>query len=869
MRARLMAVLATLGTAATMALGSVTASALPSAGVAHAAVTVPETNPIVVENRLRGTSAWRIPWAGHTVADDRTLAIKGYASAASVNQGEALAIRVRAASAGPASYRVYRLGWYQGLGGREMVRGTFNATTQPAGCVTEMPTGLITCPWTDTFTVRTTDDWTSGIYVVVLTRGTVQSYATFVVRDDARTGALVHLQSTLTTQAYNNFPNNGSTGKSLYPYNSFGAITLNGYTSAVKASFDRPYADSGAGFVMTDDAPMIRYAESRGFDVTYATDMDLHAKPDLLVGQEGLISVGHDEYWTGEMFTAAEQARDAGVDLAFFGANDVYWQVRMEPSAAGVPDRIMVAYREADLDPIKDGSRTVLFRDLPRPEQPLIGQMWPTNDYTGMTLGDDPWVVRQADHWFYRGTGLSNGSQIPMLVGIEVDRRLPEFPGPVLKDGTTQAVLAGSTFITRVGGNIGLQESTLFQAPSNAYVFSAGTLRYTRGLLGDGPAAQQTVRTMTTNLLARFDGMQLQADTTRVGGQDRYRTAVELSRQAFPTGPVPVAYVATGAVFPDALAAAGASRGVGPVLLVPGATVPQVVLDELARLRPARLVVVGGSSRVSDVAMEAASAAAGVPAERAWGLDRHETAAALSGMTFGAGVPIAYVATGADFPDALAAGAAAAQLGGPVLLTAGTVLSAAARDELVRLKPQRIVAVGGAAVVADGVLNQLAQLAPQAVRISGADRFETALAVARDLAAPASAHTVGLATALDFADALAAGPAVAAAGGALLLVGGSVTPALAEELVRSDPERVLIAGLAGAVPDGVVTQVQELFAPSSEGTPPPPMRRAVTPNDPDIPDITWQTQESPYPEGAELPWLELPPEEWQHDPGTG
>ena len=214
----------------------------------------PEVNPIVVENRLPGTSAWRIPWSGRTVADDRTLAIKGYATAGSVEKSQSVGIRVHAATAGPASYGVYRLGWYQGLGGRQMTSGTFTAVRQPA-CTTEMPIGLISCPWNDSFTVQTEADWTSGVYVVVLTRGTAQSYASFVVRDDLRTGALVHLQPTLTSQAYNNFPNNGTTGKSLYAFNSFGAITLNGSTSAVKASFDRPYANSGAGDVMIFEAP--------------------------------------------------------------------------------------------------------------------------------------------------------------------------------------------------------------------------------------------------------------------------------------------------------------------------------------------------------------------------------------------------------------------------------------------------------------------------------------------------------------------------------------------------------------------------------------------------------------------------------------
>ncbi|WP_136707377.1 cell wall-binding repeat-containing protein [Agromyces sp. H66] len=866
----LTAVMLLLGSGPALASSLTQSAATPASTAVETTSAVPATNEIVLENRKGGTSAWRLPWNGYTLANDTNMAIKGYATAASVNKGESIGVRVRVASPGTASYGVYRLGWYQGLGGRAMASGTFQAGSQP-GCETQTSpnTGMITCPWDESksgFTIQTEADWTTGVYVVVLTRGTMQNYVSFVVRDDAKKNAIVHLQSTLTTQAYNNFPDNGLTGKSLYPYNSYGAITVSGGTGAVKASFDRPYSESGAGFVMTDDAPMIRYAESRGFDMTYATDMDLHNRPDLLSEQVGMVSVGHDEYWTGDMFTAAEKARDSGVDLAFFGANNVYWQVRMEPSAGGTPDRVMVVYRDPAIDPVTGADATVRFRylDTPRPEQTLMGQMW--DEAIGMTRYDEPWVVSQADHWFYRGTGLNNGSQIPMLVGIEVDRRLPYYPEPARLEGTTTAVLASSYYAERIYGNrVGPQEATLYQAPSGALVFSAGTLRYPRGLLGDGPAAQQTVRTMTTNLFGKFQGLSQDADTTRIGGADRYETAVELSKYAFPgDGPVgvPVAYLATGANYPDALAAAAATQGAGPVLLVPGPSIPQEVLDELERLAPAKLEIVGGRAIVSDAVMEAASVAAGVTAERRAGDDRYETAAELSKHTFDEGVPVAYVATGANFPDALAAGAAGAQLGGPVLLTPGTALSPATKEEIERLKPQRIVIVGGSGVISNGVVTALDKLAPQAVRLSGADRYETALAVARDLGAPASADTVGLATALDFPDALAAGPVVAAAGGSLLLVGSTVTPGLAEELVRSDPRVVLVAGLKGAIPDGVISQLDALFAPPSTGTPPPPQMqlRAGPPG----PLDTWRTKPAPY-DDEELPWMELPPEEWQHD----
>ena len=400
-------------------------------------------------------------------------------------------------------------------------------------------------------------------------------------------------------------------------------------------------------------------------------------------------------------------------------------------------------------------------------------------------------------------------------------------------------------------------------------MFSAGTLRYPRGLYGDGVAAQQSVRSITTNLFAKFQGLAQNAESTRVGGADRYQTAVELSKHAFPGDGavgVPVAYLATGANYPDALAAAAATQGDGPVLLVPGTSIPDEVLEELKRLAPLKLEVVGGSAIVSDAVMQQASDATGVTAERRSGDDRYETAAVLSANTFRDGASVVYVATGQNFPDALAAGAAAAQLGGPVLLTAGTVLSPTTKAEIERLEPERIVIVGGSGVVSDGVLNQLDQLAPQAVRLSGADRYETALAVARDLGAPSSADTVGLATALDFPDALAAGPAVAAVGGSLLLVSSTLSPGVAEELVRSDPGLVFLAGGPGAIPDSVMNQLAALFAPPSTGTPPPPpamQRRAGPPE----PLDTWKTKPAPYDEEA-LPWRELPPEEWEYDPDT-
>ena len=70
-------------------------------------------------------------------------------------------------------------------------------------------------------------------------------------------------------------------GKSLHDYNSKGPNTVAGSPRAVKVSFDRPYPGDGASHLFIDDAPIIYWTESRGYDVKYATNIDLHGRPEL------------------------------------------------------------------------------------------------------------------------------------------------------------------------------------------------------------------------------------------------------------------------------------------------------------------------------------------------------------------------------------------------------------------------------------------------------------------------------------------------------------------------------------------------------------------------------------------------------------
>lgn len=297
----------------------------------------------------------------------------------------------------------------------------------------------------------------------------------------------------------------------------------------------------------------------------------------------------------------------------------------------------------------------------------------------------------------------------------------------------------------------------------------------------------------------------------RVAGADRYGTAAAISRASFGTG-VPVAYVATGLNYPDALAG-GPVAGLagGPVLLTDPGSLPQVTRDELARLKPGRIVVLGGPSAVSQRVVDQLAPLTSRPVERVAGADRYATATMLSRATFAPGVAAAFVATGSAFPDALAAGPAAIKARGPMLLTYAGSLPAATRDELVRLKPLTIYLLGGTTAVGEGVRQAIAQATGRpVVRLAGADRYATSVAISKAFFdRPPSVH---LATGRNFPDALAAVPAAGRAGSPLLLVQRDQVPgSIGSELVRLHPPRSYLVGGTAAIGDAVVGQLNSLL----------------------------------------------------------
>jgi putative cell wall-binding protein len=187
------------------------------------------------------------------------------------------------------------------------------------------------------------------------------------------------------------------------------------------------------------------------------------------------------------------------------------------------------------------------------------------------------------------------------------------------------------------------------------------------------------------------------------------------------------------------------------------------------------------------------------------GQDRYGTAANISGVTFGDGAEIVYIATGESFADSLAGGAAAAQENGPILLASVDELPETTRTELNRLVPDEVRVLGGTGAISEETFAAIedATTAETVIRIAGTNRYTTAVEVSQKTFEPGVA-AVFIVGGTGAADALSAGAAAASQGGPVLLVQQDTIPdTVAAELGRLDPGRITIVGGTGAVSAGV------------------------------------------------------------------
>ena len=277
----------------------------------------------------------------------------------------------------------------------------------------------------------------------------------------------------------------------------------------------------------------------------------------------------------------------------------------------------------------------------------------------------------------------------------------------------------------------------------------------------------------------------------RIDGEDRYAVSAAASRDAFPDGSK-VVYVASGEVFPDALSAAPAAAvSDAPILLTQAGTLPDSVRAELDRLNPERIVIVGGASTVSLEVEKALSAFGTV--SRLQGADRFESSRIVARDAFPGTAPMAVLATGTTFPDALSAGAAIGDQG-PVILVDGAAgeLDAATQQLLRDLGVTSIVIAGGENSVSPGILASANAIAPTE-RLAGADRYESSRAI--DAHFFDRADRVLIATGEKFPDALSGSALAPRIGAPLFTVPGTCIPAETLQQIRDlGADRVTLLG---------------------------------------------------------------------------
>jgi len=219
----------------------------------------------------------------------------------------------------------------------------------------------------------------------------------------------------------------------------------------------------------------------------------------------------------------------------------------------------------------------------------------------------------------------------------------------------------------------------------------------------------------------------------------------------------------------------------------------------------AEIVVVGGSAVVPDKLATHLETCTNGALTRVAGTNRYETAAEISRDWASADTVI--LATGSNYPDALGAGPVAVLNNAPILLTARDTVPGPTAAALERLAPNRIILLGGTAVISTAIENALKSQYPEVLRLAGTQRYETAAAVSA-WQFTAGAATAYITTGENYPDAVVAGSRAASEGAPLLLVNrNSLPPSTAAELQRLHPDRIVIVGSATVVAEAVEAEL--------------------------------------------------------------
>ncbi|MEM8860816.1 MAG: N,N-dimethylformamidase beta subunit family domain-containing protein [Chloroflexota bacterium] len=496
------------------------------------------TNKIVVENQKLGnpSTEWDINGMG-----DPT--IQGFGHDISINVGEKIDFKIKTESI---DYRIdiYRMGYYGGMGARKVdivYPSVELPQTQPEG-LRDPETKLYDCGnWAVSASWDCPADAVSGIYFarlvrqdpsptswrreVVKTPDTASpqvgahaygaaghgkpanalkepfaSHIYFIVRDDTSHSDIIFQTADTTWQAYNRYG-----GHSTYAEMDEAYPRIHGKPNrAYKVSYNRPFETRhyrAVNKVFNGEYPFVRWLERNGYDVTYTTGVDSARRGELIQNHKLFLSVAHDEYWSAGQRKHVEDAREGGVNLAFFSGNEVFWKTRWEPSIDGTETdyRTMVTYKETQdnrrLDP-EPGVWTGTWRDGrdfnpegAQPENALTGTIFTVNAWR-----NDPLVVPyEYSHLrLWRNTkaaDLKPGERAVLLKGLlghEWDEDIDNGHRPPGLFRLSETTVDNVWYVQDEGGvfdsGTATHHLTMYRHESGALVFGAGTVQWSWGL---------------------------------------------------------------------------------------------------------------------------------------------------------------------------------------------------------------------------------------------------------------------------------------------------------------------------------------------------------------------------------------------------
>ncbi len=339
------------------------------------------SNKIVTENAQTagltapgGTPLTRSYWDVQ-----HSTVIEGFTTDFSVNAGGTVDFKINVNNGGGSDYKVeiFRLGYYGGAGARRVAEFVNTNAVDQALPLYDESRGLV-----DAGNWLVSDSWdvppeaVSGVYLARVQRLDANGVAIpgaanqipFIVRNDGVAADIVLQTSDTTWHAYNGWagelgnsnldgPNFYGDAAGIVDHDPLPNASSKAQDRAYAVSYNRPFitrngtspASGAHDYLFGADYAAIYWLEKNGYDVSYISGVDTdRLGADYLKNYKSFISVGHDEYWSGDQRINVEEARDEGVNLLFWSGNEVYWKTRWETSisADGTAYRTLVCYKE-------------------------------------------------------------------------------------------------------------------------------------------------------------------------------------------------------------------------------------------------------------------------------------------------------------------------------------------------------------------------------------------------------------------------------------------------------------------------------------------------------------------------------------------